>query len=85
MNGFMGQDRAVNASIITLVVLGLLAAVCCLALSLYSVYYLSVKRVWNAALAAALSIIVFAAITGGLQFLSVIVSAVVAEQMRTTR
>jgi len=84
MNGFMGQERAANASMITFVLLVILAVLLCLALSLFSVYYFSVKRTWNAVVAAIVSVIVFAAVNGGLQLVSVLVSVLVAEQMRMT-
>lgn len=85
MNGFIGQERAVNASIITFAVLGILATLVCIALSLFSVYYFSVKRAWNAAISALLSVLVFSIVSGGLQFVSVMISAVVAQQMRKGR
>lgn len=81
----MGQERAVNASMVTFIVLAVVFSVLCLALSLLSVYYLSVKRAWNAALAAVLSVVVLSVAAGGLQLVSVVISVIVAEQMRTTR
>lgn len=85
LNGFMGQERAVNASMITFGVLAVAASLICLGLSLILVYFLSAKKKWNAAGSATLSILLFTVITGGLQLLSVIISAVVADQMRTNR
>lgn len=85
LNGFMGQDRAVNASMITFVVLAGLAALASIALSVFSVYHLSEKRGWNAAGSAVLSTLVFSAAAGGLQLLSVLISVIIASQMRTTR
>lgn len=85
LNGFMGQERAVNASMITFIALAAITGVVCVALSLFSVYYLSVKKMWNAAGAAVLSIVIFATVGGGLQLASVFVSVIVASQMRTTR
>jgi hypothetical protein len=85
LNGFMGQERAVNASMITFVVLAVLVALVSLSLGVLLTYYLSAKRGWNAVGSVLLSTLVFAAVCGGLQIGSVIVSAIVAEQMRTTR
>lgn len=85
LNGFMGQDRAVNASMITFGVLASLLTLASISLSLYSVYYLSEKRGWNATGSAVLSTVLFSAVVGGLQLLSVLISVIVANQMRTTR
>ncbi len=85
LNGFMGQERAVNASMITFVGLAGLATLTCVVAGLYSLHYLSVKRSWKPAGGAMLSIIAFTIIGGGLQLLSVLVSVIVASQMRTTR
>lgn len=85
LNGFMGQERAVNASMITFIALSVVFSVVCLALSLFSVYYLSVRRAWNAALAVILSVVFFSTAAGSLQLISVLFSAVVAEQMRTNK
>jgi hypothetical protein len=85
LNGFMGQERAVNVSMITFFVMTGIFSLASIALSVYSAYYLSVKRMWNAAGAAILSIVVFATAAGGLQLLSLFISVAVASQMRTTR
>ena len=85
LNGFMGQEQAVNVSLITFFLLGGILSLVCIAMSVYSAYYLSVKRMWNAAGAAVLAIVVFAAVAGGLQLLSVFISVAVASQMRTMR
>ena len=85
LNGFMGQERAVNASMITFIALAVFTGVLSVVFSLFSVYYLSVKMLWNAAGSAILSFVVFAAVGGGLQLLSVFISVMVASAMRTTR
>ena len=85
LNGFMGQERAVNVSMITFIVLGGVSTLASIAFSVYSAYHLSVKRSWNAAGAAILSIVVPAILAGGLQLLSLFLSVAVASQMRTTR
>lgn len=85
LNGFMGQDRAVNASLITLIILGVVFSLACIGLGMAAVYYLSGKREWNAAVSSIAAIVVFSVACGGLQFLSVIISAVVATEMKTTK
>lgn len=85
LNGFMGQERAVNASMITFIVLAILFSVVCIGLGIFIVYFLAGKREWNAIGSAILSIVIFATATGGLQLLSVIISTIVASEMRTTR
>ncbi|MGD9588643.1 MAG: hypothetical protein AB7Q37_03815 [Pyrinomonadaceae bacterium] len=54
-------------------------------LSLLAVYFLVVKRAWNAAGAAVLSIVVFSITTGILHIICVVISAVAANQMWTSR
>lgn len=85
LNGFMGQQRAVDTSLFTYIAFAVISALLALALSLVTVYYLAGKRAWNAAGSAALSIVVFAVTTGVLHTICVVISAVVADQMRTSR
>ena len=85
LNGFMGQEDAINASMTTFIVLAVVTGAVSIFLSLCTVYYLSVRRNWNAAVSALLSIVVFALASGILHTLCVIVSAIVAEQLRTNR
>ncbi len=85
LNGFMGQERAVNASMITFIVLAVISAFVVLTLSIAAVYFLAGRRSWNAAVSAVLSILVFGMTSGVLHMLCVVVSAVVANQLRTTK
>ncbi len=82
LNGFMGQQRAVDTSMAVYIVLAVVSAFLAVLLSVLAVYYLSAKRGWNAAGSSALSVTVFAVATFALHFASVIISAVVAGQMR---
>jgi hypothetical protein len=85
LNGFMGQPRAVETSMMVYIVLAVISALICVALSALAVYFLSGKWNWHAAGSAALSIVVFAVTTGVLHTICVVVSAVVADQLRTNR
>jgi hypothetical protein len=85
LNGFMGQQRAVDTSMTIYFVLAILSVLIVIVLSVLSVYFLAGRRAWNAALAAALSITVFSVAVGALHVGAVVVSAVVANQLRTNR
>lgn len=85
LNGFMGQERAVNASMISFIVLAVISGIVSVVLSVVAVYFLAERRGWNAAGSAALSVVVFAITSGVLHILSVIVSALVASALHTTR
>src|SRR5687767_15065080 len=85
LNGFMGQQRAVETSMAVYIVLAVISGLISTILSLLAVYFLAGRREWNAALSALLSIVIFSATTGVLHTVSVVLSAIVAEQLRTTR
>ena len=85
LNGYMGQPRAVETSMTVYIILAVLSALVCVGLSSLAVYLLSGRWNWNAAGSAALSIVVFAVTTGVLHTICVVISAVVADQMRTIR
>lgn len=85
LNGFMGQQRAVETSMIVYIVLAVISAIVCVGFSALAVHFLSGRWSWNAALSAVLSIVVFAVATGVLHTVCVVISAVVASQMRTNR
>jgi len=85
LNGFMGQQRAVETSQIVYIVLAAVSVILCAALSILTVYLLSGKRNWNAAGSAVLSIVVFGVTTGVLHTICVVISAIVAGQMRTNK
>lgn len=85
LNGFMGQERAVNASMISYFVLAVISGLATVGLSVAAVYLLSGRRNWNAAGSTVLSIVVFAVTSGVLHTACVIVSAIVASALRTGR
>jgi hypothetical protein len=85
LNGFMGQQRAVETSMVVYLVLAVISGLISTVLSLLTFYFLAGRREWNAALSALLSIPIFAVTTGVLHTVSVVISAIVAEQLRTTR
>lgn len=85
LNGFMGQERAVNASMVTFIVLASILTLACIVLSVLAAYRLAVKWNWHAAGAALLSTAIFSVVVVGLQILSVVISVIVASNMRTTR
>lgn len=85
LNGFMGQERAVETSQMVYFALAIVSVIVCIILSALAVYLLSGRWNWNAAGAAALSIAAFAATTGVLHVVCVVTSAIVADQMRTNR
>ena len=85
LNGFMGHQRAVETSMIVYIVLAVISGLISIMLSLLTVYFLAGRREWNAALSALLSIVIFGVTTGVLHTVSVVISAIVAEQLRTTR
>jgi hypothetical protein len=81
-----GQQRAVETSMVVYLVLAVvISGIISTVLSLLTVYFLAGRREWNAALSALLSIPIFAVTTGVLHTVSVVISAIVAEQLRTTR
>ncbi len=81
----MGQERAVNTSLATYVILAVGVAVISVILSFFAVRYFVVKREWNPAAAALLAIVIFSALAAGGHLILVVISTVVAEQMRTKR
>jgi hypothetical protein len=85
LNGFMGQERAVNASMVAYIVLAVTSAIVTVSLSVATVYFLAGRRGWNAAGSAVLSVVVFAITSGVLHTLCVVISALVASALRTTR
>lgn len=85
LNGFMGQDRAVNASFGTYVVLAGLIVLGATALSILSTGFLKRRLNWHAVLAVLLSSVGLSVIAGLLHFACVIIAAIVAEAMRTGR
>jgi hypothetical protein len=83
LNGYMGQQRAVNASFGTYAVLAGLTVLAATALSVFVTRILQRRFSWNAVLAVLLSSISFSVVAGGLHFVCVIVAAIVADSLRT--
>ncbi|MBX3287801.1 MAG: hypothetical protein KF855_00525 [Acidobacteria bacterium] len=82
LNGFMGQETAVNVSLVTYIVLALLTALVLTIAAVLSVRYLSNTRSWNPAGATALSVVVFSILITAGHIVCVIISAVVANALR---
>jgi hypothetical protein len=85
LNGFMGQQTAVDTSQVVYFALAILSTLVAIVLSVVTVYFLSGRREWNAALSALLSIVIFSVTVGVFHTGSVVVSAIVASQLRTNR
>ena len=82
LNGFMGQETAVNVSLITYILTAILTAVILTISAVVIVRYLSVIRSWNAFGAASLSFIVFSILIFAGHIVCVIFSAIVASALR---
>lgn len=85
LNGYMGQERAVETSMTVYIALAAFSLLVCVGLSALAAYLLSDRWNWNTVGSAVLSIVVFAVTTGVLHTICVVISAVVADQMRTNR
>ena len=85
LNGFMGQERAVNASLVTFVVLLIVFTLLSLAIGLLTVHFLAARRSWNAAASSLLSTIVATVVIAVLDLMAILISVLVASQLRTTR
>ena len=85
LNGFMGQQRAVNASFGTYLVLAGLIVVFATVLSVLLTRVLKRRFSWNGVLAALLPAIGLSALSGLLHFGCIVIAAIVAEEMRTGR
>jgi hypothetical protein len=85
LNGFMGQERAVNGALLTYIILAILTGLISTGLGAWLAYYLTERHKWNAVGSAALAIILAICIGSGLHLASVVVAAVVAESLRIGR
>lgn len=85
LNGFIGQERAVNTSIVTYVVLALLVIALMTLFSALTANFLQRRFDWRAAVAVISSSLGFAAIAVVMHIVSIVIAAIVADQMRTTR
>jgi hypothetical protein len=83
LNGYMGQDTAVDGSFITFIVLGLVSFVIAVGGGCRLTYYLTERRAWHAAGSAILSIFLASVVGVGLHLASVIIAVIVAEALRT--
>jgi hypothetical protein len=83
LNGYMGQDTAVNGSIITLIVLGLISFVIAGGGGCWLTYYLTERRAWNVVGSTILSIVLAGLVGVGLHVATFIIALIVAEALRT--
>jgi hypothetical protein len=83
LNGYMGQDTAVNGSFITFIVLGLVSLLIAVGGGCWLTYYLTARRQWHAVGSVVLSIFLGSVVGVGLHFASVIIALIVAEALRT--
>ena len=85
INGFMGQERAVNASFGTYAFLGGMTILAATALSVVVSRLLQRRFGWHAVLAVLLSSTAFSIAACLSHLICVIISAIVASEMRTVR
>ena len=85
LNGFMGQERAVNTSIITYIVLAVVSILLVTLFSALTARFLQNRFEWRALIAVIVSSISFAVVGVVMHFVVIIIAAIVADQMRTTR
>jgi hypothetical protein len=83
LNGFMGQDTAVNGSFATFIILGLLSFLVAVGGGCWLTYYLTEGRRWHVVGSTILSIFLAGAVGVGLHLASVIIAVIVAEALRT--
>lgn len=82
LNGFMGQSRAVNASMYTYGITSFLVMALATALCIGAVYFLANGRRWNAWLASVLSLILSALFSILGHLVCLIIAILVANAMR---
>lgn len=85
LNGFMGQTRAVEISMVVYFVLAIGTVIAAALLSGLAVYWLAGKRGWNAIGSAVLCGAIFIVGTSAVHFGCVLVSVLVADSLRTNR
>ncbi len=85
LNGFMGQERAVNTSIATYAVLGILVIVAVTVMSVFTASFLQRKFDWGAVVSVITSGLGFAAVGVVMHIVTIIIAAIVADVMRTTK
>lgn len=85
LNGFMGQERAVNGSFITYIALTVIAGLLCTGLGGWLAYFLTERKKWHAAGSTALATVGMIVLGVGLHVVGVIIAVIVADQLRTRR
>lgn len=85
LNGFMGQERAVNGSFITYIALTVITGLLCTGLGAWLAYYLTARRGLHAVASTAIGTVIPLVVGVGLHFASVIIAVIVADQLRTRR
>ena len=85
LNGFMGQERAVNTALITFIVLAVAVILLVTIFSALTAGFLQNRFEWKAVVAVIASSFGFIVIGVVMHFVVIIIAAIVADQMRTTR
>lgn len=85
LNGYMGQERAVNSSIATYGVLAILVIGSVTVMSGFTAHFLQRRFSWGVALSVIISGLGFAVIGVVMHVVIIIIAAIVADMMRTTR
>jgi hypothetical protein len=85
LNGFMGQERAVNGAFITYILLVVITLVVGIGGGGWLTYYLTERRKWHAAGSAIVSIILMCSIGISVHLGAVIAAAIVADQLRVKK
>lgn len=85
LNGFMGQDRAVNGAFITYIGLTVLTLVIGVGGGGWLTWYLTERRKWHPAGSSILSIVLGCGLGIGVHIVAVIAAAIVADQLRIKR
>jgi hypothetical protein len=85
LNGFMGQQRAVNAAFTTYVLVAAGAVILTTFTSVLAARFMRMRFGWHTVLVVILCSATFSFAAAATHFGGVIAAAVVAEQMRTTR
>jgi hypothetical protein len=85
LNGFMGQERALNTSIVTYIVLAVIVILSTTLFSALTSRLLQRQFAWGAVAAVITSALGFAVIGVVMHIVCIVIAAIVADQMRTTR
>jgi uncharacterized membrane protein len=85
LNGFMGQERAVNTALVTYIILAVVIILLVTIFSALTAGFLQTRFEWRSAFAVIASSFGFAIIGVVMHFVVIIIAAIVADQMRTTR